>query len=457
LKAILQKLHPPIPGSYVFDNKMLVALIIPLIIEQVLSVFLGLVDTIMIAGVGEEAISAVVLVDSVMILMIGLFGALATGGAVIAGQYMGQKNMKAAIKATNQMVWSNTIVAVIIATALLLGRAFLFHVVFRNLDPMVETYANTYLLIVGLTIPFLAINDSCAAIFRSMGNSRLPMLNSLFMNIVNVIGNAVFIFGLGWGVRGAALATLISRIVAAAVISIKLMDQNRPLHLTRSLKFIPDFKMIGRIFRIGVPNGVENAMFQMGKILVLSIVASMGTFAIAANGVAVAVVRFQLIPSSAIGLAMVAVISRAKGTGDNNQVHFYVKRLMGYAFVGLWAAVLLALLVIPLLVRVYGLSPETAALTKQLLYFHAITSIFFWPTSFILPSALRSCGDVMYTMVVSFSSMWITRVFLSFFLGLTLGLGALGVWMAMSIDWVVRSAFFFHRYRKGKWRTITSI
>ncbi len=444
-------------SKLLFDNKALTALIIPLIIEQLLAVFVGMADSIMVASVGEAAVSGVSLVDNIMILFINAFAALATGGAVIAGQYLGQKNEKESCKAATQMVWFITILSLIIMAGIYLAKWFILHVVFGQIDADVMGHANTYLLIVTASIPFIALYNGGAAIFRVMGNSKVSMQVSIIMNIINITGNAILIYGFHRGTEGVAIPTLVSRITATVLIIALLAQEKRLIHIERTLRYRPDWRMIRRILGIGIPNGLENSMFQLGKIIVLSLVSTFGTYAIAANAVSNAVANFQILPGMAIGLAITAVIARCVGAGDYEQAQYFTKKLIKLTYVCIWAVNLIIFLLLPVILHAYNLSDVTAEMTKKILYFHSVSCMIIWPISFSLPATLRAAGDAQVTMIIALLSMWIFRIAFSYVLGGYLGLGVFGVWVAMVIDWCVRALFMSLRYKNGKWKLIRSI
>ncbi len=444
-------------SAYLFDNKALRALIIPLIIEQLLAILVGMADSIMIASVGEAAVSGVSLVDNIMVLFINAFGALAAGGAVISGQYLGQKSDENACEASNQIVWFITIVAVGIMAIIYCGKWFILHVVFGAIDADVMAHANTYLLIVSASIPFMALYNAGAAIFRAMGNSKVSMQVSIIMNLINIGGNAILIYGFHRGTEGVAIPTLISRVVAAVIITVLLTDQKRQLHISRSFHYRPDWRMIRRILSIGVPNGLENSMFQLGKIMVLSLVSTFGTYAIAANAVSNAVALFQILPGIALNLAITSVIAMCVGAGDYEQAHYYTKKLVGIVYVLIWIMNAVIFLLLPFILKAYHLSDLTAETTKQILYFHSISCMIVWPVAFSLPATLRAAGDAKVTMIISIASMWIFRIVFSYILGRYMGLGVFGVWVAMVIDWCFRAVFMMVRYHGGKWKLMRSI
>ena len=437
---------------YLFSNRELANLIGPLVIEQLLAVFVGMADSIMVANVGEAAVSGVSLVDNIMILIINIFAALATGGAVVAGQYIGRKDEKSACKAATQLVWFVSLSAVAIMILVYFGKDIILNQVFGQITAEVKGHADIYLLIVTASIPFIALYNGGAAIFRAMGNSQVSMRVSLLMNAINVTGNAILVFGLRIGTAGVAIPTLISRMVAAIVITVLLCNQTRILHIERTLKIRFDGRMIRKILAIGVPNGLENSMFQLGKILVLSLVSTFGTYAIAANAVSNAIALFQILPGMAISLAITTVISQCVGANDYEQVHYYLKKLLAIIYVAMVGTVALIFLALPLILKAYNLSDQTAAAATNIIHFHGISAMIIWPLSFALPAAYRAAGDAKACMYTSIVSMWIFRIGFSYLVGKYMGLGVFGVWVAMVIDWVVRAICFIIRYFNGKWK-----
>ena len=449
MKSLVQKKDR---SHYLFSNRELTALIIPLIIEQMLAVLVGMADSIMVASVGEAAVSGVSLVDNIMVLLINVFSALATGGAVVAGQYLGQGRKEGARKAADQLVWFITICAVAITLLIYVCRYWILHGVFGQIDAEVIGHANTYLLIVTASIPFIALYNGGAAIFRTMGNSQISMRVSIVMNIINVTGNAILIYGVHMGTAGVAIPTLVSRIVAAVLIMVLLCDSRREISVTPSLNYRPDFMLIRKILSVGIPNGLENSMFQLGKIIVLSLVSTFGTYAIAANAVSNTLASFQVLPGMAIALAVTTVIARCVGAGDYEQVKYYTKKLILITHGALVITNVVIVVALPFILKVYHLSDITAETTSQIVIFYAVCSVLFWPLSFTLPATFRASGDAKMCMIISVVSMWIFRVIFSYVLGEYLGMGVFGVWVAMIIDWLVRESCFVIRYRSGKWK-----
>ena len=437
--------------GYLFSNKDLLYLILPLIGEQILAVMVGMADMIMVAQVGESAVSAISLVDSINILLINVFAAVATGGAVVCGQFLGKRQQKRACITADNLFLFTTAFAVLIMAFVYCFRHLLLWGIFGDIDPYVMQYCERYLMIVNASIPFIAIYNSGAALFRAMGNSKISMLTSLVMNGINVIGNAVLIYGLHMEVEGAAIPTLVSRIIAAAVIYLLIRNQDLILHVSKPVNLKPEFKLIKKILYIGVPNGIENSMFQLGKILVLSLVSAFGTASIAANAVSGTVATFQCLPGIAIGLAVLTVVSRCVGAGDYQQARYYTRKLMGITYGAMLVTNILVFAALPLILHMYNLSAETAQIAEKIMIYHGTCSILIWPLSFTFPNTLRAANDVRYSMVASILSMWIFRIGFSYVLAKYMQMGVFGVWIAMTIDWLARAVLFVVRYRGKKW------
>mgnify|MGYP004470204051 CR=1 FL=1 len=437
--------------NYLFSGQDLKKLIIPLLIEQFLAVLVGMADSIMVSSVGEAAVSAVSLVDNINVLLIGLFSALATGGAVVAGQYIGHREHGKACEAGEQLIVFVSLIALVIMACIYAGKYFILNVVFGQISPQVHAYADTYLMIVMASIPLLALYNCGAALFRVQGNSRISMMTSLLMNTINIVGNAILIYGLHRGVEGVAIPTLVSRCVAAVVIILLLRNQDLVLHINKPFRYHFQPKMVRRILQIGIPNGIENSMFQFGKLVLLSLISTFGTTAIAANAVSNSIAAFEILPGQAIGLALVTVVSQCVGAGDYEQVKYYTRKLMLYTYAAMIVFNLSVLAGLPALMKIYHLSAQTTRTTEHILMLHGICAMFIWPLSFTFPNTLRAANDAKYTMIVSLLSMWFCRIVLGFMIGKYMGFGVFGTWVAMIIDWCVRSVLFIVHYCRGRW------
>lgn len=439
-----------------FSKQDLKKLILPLVFEQALAITVGMADSMMVSSAGEAAISGVSLVDMLNNLIISVLSALATGGAVVTSQYIGAGEHERARRSAKQLIYTVGMITIGITILVMLLNRPLLRLFFGKIEEDVMDNAVIYLLITALSFPFLAVYNSCAALFRSMGNSKITFKVSLLMNVINVVGNAIGIFVLHLGVAGVAIPSLISRAVAAVVLYIMLKNPTHTIHLTKE-RFHFEPEVVRRILYIGIPGGIENGIFQLGRVLVVSIIAGFGTVQIAANGVANSLDSMGCIVGQAISLAMITVIGQCVGAGDEKQVRYYTKKLLGiaYLFTAIINSIILAAL--PWILSLYGLGEETTRLSWILVMIHDGLAIFMWPASFVLPNMLRACNDVRFTMVVSIFSMFVFRIGLSYVFGVQMELGAIGVWIAMVVDWIFRISCFVGRYASGKWKRMCNL
>lgn len=440
-----------------FSNKDLRRLIVPLIIEQILAIGVGMVDTMMISHEGDAAISGVSLVDMVNHLLITVLSALATGGAVIVSQYIGHRDREDANRAAGQLITATTLISIGIAALCLLLRRPLLSLLFGSIEADVMASALTYFRISAYSYPFLAVYNACAALFRSMGNSKISMYVSVGMNVTNAVGNALFIFGLGMGVGGAAYASLISRALAAVVMFVLLLPDKNTVYLRMQTIFRWEWTLIRKILYIACPSGIENGIFQLGRVLVVSIIASFGTVQIAANAVANNLDAMGCIAGQAMNLAMITVVGQCLGAGDTDQAEYFAKKMMKITYAATAVVNLIIFANLGWILNIYDLSDDARRLALILIIIHNGFAVFLWPASFTLPNVLRAGGDVRFPMVISVASMIVFRILFSLILGVGCSLGAVGVWIAMVLDWIFRSTNFYIRFKKGKWKTIKVI
>lgn len=436
--------------KYLFKNRDLVKLFIPLIIEQFLEYLVGLIDSIMVAHVGEAAVSGVSLVDFVMQLLISIFAALATGGAVIAGQYLGKKQQDDANETANQLIWFTGIISIVVMLGIYIFKSLILHGLFGQISEDVYRNANIYLLIVAASIPFLAVYSSGAAAFRTMGNSKLPMKVMMAMNMLNLTGNAVLVYGFKMGTAGVAIPTLVSRIGAAVIILAILLEKTYPLHLKKTFQYRLNKNIVKQILGIGIPYGLENGMFYLGRLVILSLISTFGTAAIAANSVSGTIVMFEVLPGMAIGLGLTVIISRCVGMGDFEQARYYTKKIMKIIYVTFILTSIGVLALLPTILNIYGLSPEATEWTYKLVWAHAVMLVI-WPLGYTLPVTFRAAGDARFPMLISVASMIFCRIILAFVFSLYFEMGMLGTWTAMFVDWIVKAIIFVWRYLSGRW------
>lgn len=439
-----------------FSGKDLRKLIIPLVFEQALAITVGMADTMMISSVGEAAVSGVSLVDMINMLMFNIMAALATGGAVVTSQFLGARQKDDARKSAKQLLYTVIFAGLLLGAAVILVRKPMLRLFFGRIEADVMENALIYLTISALSFPFLAVYNACAALFRSMGNSQVTLKVSILINLVNVAGNAICIYGLHMGAAGVAIPSLISRAMGSIIVYFLLKNPALDICFVREA-FRLDFGMVKKILYIGIPSGIENGIFQLGRVLVVSIISGFGTVQIAANGVANNLDSVGVLIANAINLAVITVIGQCVGAGDEKQIRTYTRKLLAAAYIPTIILNLSLFLILDPILGLYGLSAETTQLARTLIFIHNGSACLLWPLSFTLPNMLRACNDVRYTMFVSISSMFIFRIGFSYLIGVQMGYGAIGVWIAMVLDWLCRIVCFIIRYTGGKWRKLAGI
>ena len=437
-------------------------MILPAIIQQVLSITISTADSIMVSDAGEAAVSGVSLIGTLDALLIVAFSSLVSGGAVIVSHALGNQNKKLARECAKQLIYVATGIALFITIVMSILGMPLLSLLYGDAEKDVLTHAYSYLQIMVLTFPFLALYNSCEALFRVMGNTVISMILSFIMNIINIAGNALFIYVFHMGTAGAALATLISRILCAVVMILLLHNQKNAVYIENLFSYRPDFNVIKKILRIGIPHGIESSMFQFGRLVTQVLISSMGTVSIAANSVANTIANYLYMPSTSIQNCAVTVVGRCVGANEKKQAKKYAKTLLLWDYVSMWAVSLLLFILAKPIIGVYDLSEEGTLLALQLTIFHAVCTSLIRPLAFIFPSVFKAAGDVWYSLIVSTISMWSVRVGLAYILSLEsvtvfsltipgAGLGIFGIWIAMIADWVLRAVLFTPHFIKEKW------
>lgn len=438
-------------GNLLFPRRALWMLLIPLIIEQMLNSLMGMVDTLMVSRVGAEAISAVSLVDSINNLVLQVFAAMAAGAAIIFSQYLGRKDEKGCNDAAKQIVLT---VVVISSVIMIIGVGFrkpLLHLIFGSVEEAVMTNAQMYFLITALSYPFIALFQAGAAFYRACGNSKFTMKTALIANVANIVGNTLFIFVLQMGAAGAAVSTLISRALCAFVVFYALRKPGYAIQLKNYFSIRPDLNLIVKILAIGVPSGIENGMFQFGKLAIQSTVSSLGTAAIAAQAMTIIFENVNGMAAVGIGIGLMTVVGQSIGAGRQEEAKYYIVKLAGYAEVAMIISCILVYIAARPVTVLAGMSEESTALCMQMILAITIVKPLLWVPSFTPPNGLRAAGDVRFSMITATLTMWLCRVALSIFLMRVVKTGPIGVWYGMFADWGVRGVIFTIRFVRGKW------
>ncbi len=433
-----------------FSDADLKALLVPLMLEQLLSSLMGMADTMMVSRVGSAAISAVSLSDSINVLVIELFSALAAGGTILCSQYIGSGRPGEANRAAEQVMLVCAAISIALSAVCFLARRPLLALVFGSVEPDVMEASLTYFALTSLSFPFIALYNAGAAFYRAGGNSKFPMQVSVFSNCLNILGNAVFIFGFGWGVFGAALSTLLSRIVCAAII-FAFLRRPRQVIVIRRYRVPPDFPMIGKILSVGIPSGIENSMFQFGKLAIQSSVSTLGTTAIAAQAMAAIMETVNGVGAVGIGIGLMTVVGQCIGAGKPEEAKYYIVKHVKISEAVLVVSCLAAFAITRPVTYLAGMEPAAASLCLFMVGWITVFKPLFWVFSFSIAYGMRAAGDVRFSMITSSCTMWLCRVLLTTILIRVLRFGPIAVWIGMFSDWGVRGIIFSHRFVSGKW------
>ena len=439
--------------QHMFSNRMICSLLIPVVLEQLLNSIMGTADTMMVSNVGSAAISAVSLVDSINVLVIQAFSALAAGGAIVCAQYIGQKNKEKANESARQVLFIITAISVAVSLICLVFQKPLLRLIFGSVEPAVMSASETYFFYTALSFPFIAAYDSAASIFRAQDNTKGPMIISMISNVMNIAGNAVMIWVFHMGVAGAALSTLISRIFCAVVVIIQLRKEKegQEIVVRDYFEIRPDWSMIRRILGLGIPSGIENSMFQLGKLAIQSTVSTLGTTAIAAQAMTNILENLNGIAAIGVGVGLMTIVGQCLGAGRQDEAVYYIKKLCVIAEVIIIISCLGVFALTKPITILGGMEKESADMCFHMVMWITIVKPLVWIMAFIPGYGLRAAGDVKFSMIVSCCTMWACRFCLCVFLIRVMGFGPMGVWIGMFADWTLRGIIFTWRFHSRKW------
>ena len=437
--------------EHMFSNRQLRLLLVPLMAEQLLNSLMGTMDSIMVSNVGPVAISAVSLVDAINVLVIQAFNALAAGGAIVCSQYIGQKDKGNAEDSARQLAFIVAVLSAIITVFCLVFRVPLLRMIFGSVEADVMNAAQIYFFYTSMSFPFIALYNAGSSIYRAQGNTRLPLIIAVTSNGLNIIGNLILIWGAGLGVAGAALATLGARAFSAVVVFGCLRKKEQELVVRDYFSIRPDRKKIHAILSLGIPSGIENSMFQFGKLAIQSTVSTMGTVAIAAQAMTNILETLNEIGGIGIGIGMMTVVGQCMGAGRKDEAVYYVKKLTIWANLTIAAGCILVYLLTKPVTVLGGMEPESAALCLYMMGWITLIKPLVWTLSFVPAYGLRAAGDVRFSMITSCTTMWVFRVSLCIYLSRVRGMGPMAVWIGMFADWTARAVIFSWRYFSRRW------
>jgi len=440
----------------VFIRKDVLKLAIPIMIEQTFVMLLGTCNTMMAGHIGEQAVSAIGMVDSINNMFISFFAALSVGATVVVAQQIGRNKPKKANETAKQAIVSGILVSLIITLLLWIFRIKLINVLYGSAEELVKIDAKLYLEFTLLTYPFIAIEQIANGILRGCGDTKTPMQITIFMNLINIALGYTLIFGINalsipsFGIAGAAVAIAIARLIGTLIIMLVLFRGSKIIKLKNIFPFKFDMEIQKNIFNIGIPAGMEQVIFNAGKLIVQMFIVTMGTASIAANAISSSIAIMINVPGNSLCLAATTFVGQYVGRND---IKGAKNTLIYLTKFGTICLVSLGLIFIPIsrwLASLYTNIPEVINISSTLTRSNSIALIA-WGISFILSSGLKGAGDTRYTMLTAFIGMWIFRIFAGYILGIVLGIGVLGIWIAMYIDWVVRGIMYCFRLRGNNW------
>jgi len=446
--------------SFKFRVRELLRITLPMVVEHLSLSVIAMVSAMLVAGVGEHAISAMGMVDSVLNLIFALFAALTVGGVIVVSQYMGREDIVRAKAACGQAVLLATVFSLIVAGILLIFGAGILSALFPAAADDVAESARTFLVLVSLSFPALALRETIFGLLRGTGDTLTPMTISIVTNILNLLLGIALILGIDWwfirispmGVAGAGTALLISRTLGAIAGGWFVARRVKRIRLNRLSYLRPNFSMQKTIMRLGMPTSLESGLFNVGALIIQMLIVSMGTAAIATHAIGSNIMGFVNVPGNALATSLMILVGARIGRGEAEDV-LPTARFVVFAGMGAFAVVCLGVFFMRgWLFGLFSPEPETLVYLNRVIIVALVASPLLWPSSFIAPAALRATGDVMHPMIVSIISMLGVRVVISLVLGVFMGWGILGVWLGMTADWLVRGICFWVRLIRGKWK-----
>ena len=366
-----------------FTAKDLKVLLVPLMVEQLLNSFMGMADTMMVSQVGSATISAVSLVDSINVLVLQVFSALAAGGTILCSQYLGSGNVKQCNRTAKQVVMTILVISLSLSLLCVLFRKPLLGLIFGQVEPAVMKNAQIYFLITALSFPFIGLFEAGFAFFRAGGDSRFPMTISVISNGINIAGNAVLIFCFGMGVAGAAVSTLVSRFFCMIVVYASLRKPKQAIVINHYRDFTTDFSLVGRILAIGIPSGIENGMFQFGKLAIQSSVSTLGTAAIAAQAMTIILENLNGIAAIGIGIGLMTVVGQSIGAGRIEEAKYYIVKLCVLAEAAIIISCLFVFMIAKPVTMIGGMESQSAKMCLQMVAAITIVKPIVWVLGFI--------------------------------------------------------------------------
>lgn len=446
-----------LPENARFSNKKIILFIIPIYIELLMVALISMADTYMVSGFGEAAVAGVALASNIDKFVKQMFSGLAAGGSVVLSQYIGAQNQLGANKSLKTSIHALFMLTLVVSAVMFIFKESILSLIFGAVEADVMENALTYFSITTLSYPFVTLFNTATAAYRAMGNSKIALYTSLVMMLVSLLLKYIFIFVIKMGIVGAALSNLIAYALVGAVMILTLHGRQNKAYLTKFFKPEFEFKMMSRIFKVGIPNGVESGMFQFGLLLIQTVIATLGKNSIAAYSLTSSVTPLIHTVNGAFQLGILTFVAQCMGAEKPDEAGFYMKHIVRLNYVVNFVNASVMMILMPWIIKMYGMEPATTSLALRSFYIYTGFALFFYPLAFALPNALRGAGDTRFTMMISIITMFGIRLGMAYVFILVLKMGIYGAWLAMTLEWIVKGGIFIVRAKKGKWRTIKVI
>ena len=433
-----------------FNAASLLRFALPNIAMMMLLSMYTIVDGMFISRfAGTTALSAINMSYPLNCLQMATGIMLGTGGSAIIARRQGEGRTDEARRNFTMLI----------AVALGIGLIF---AVFGNLflNPILRLLGTSelqwadcriYTRIQLVFAPMLFLQTAFQTLFVTAGKPGLGLLTSVGGGITNVVLDGLFMGPMNMGVAGAAIATLGSRVISAVVVFAFLHNPSQEIAVRDYLHIRPDGRRIMRILSLGIPNGIENAMFQFGKLAIQSTVSTLGTIAIAAQAMTNILENLNGIAGIGIGIGMMTVVGQCLGAGRKDEAIYYIKKLTAVAEIVIIASCALVFLATKPVTILGGMEPESAKMCLYMVGWITVVKPIVWTLAFIPAYGMRAAGDVRFSMILSCISMWAFRVTLCIYLCRVHGFGPIAVWIGMFTDWTIRGIVFTFRFMGRRW------
>lgn len=433
------------------DVKMILVIFAPVFIDMILNTLISTVHSYFVADVGEAAISGIGLVGTINSILIVLFSTLPSAATILVSQYRGAGNMNGARKCVSQSMVMVTLFSVIVMAVMLAFPNQLFDIFFSDVEPDVLREGKTYLRYSALSMPFFGIFQVCACSSRGFGNNKIPLYTSVSGSIVNIIFSFILIIIFDFGVAGAGIGLLVSRIFYTIAIC-AFFAKNKWYASFSELVHV-DWRCLGAIIKLGVLSASESLIVNFGNTMKMRFIVAAGTAHIAANSINGTLFGLCSVPVTAMGTVAITLVGRYIGAGEEREAKNIIKKLL-WLTIGMYAIMLIAaIFVFPHLFPLYTDNPETQKLLGKLLVIQVIMTFISTPYVSIITNAFKGAGDATFCTVVSVICMWIVNVGLGTLLASKtfLGLGVVGALISTNASAIAKSFIFLLRYRSGRW------